>query len=151
MASLDSAQGQLTTLRNISQSLTEENHKIFCYCQSQMLNLAFLSEALLLLPWGKWWCFGRTLVLCHSKCSLMLPEPQYRVLKCVGLVLQDRLESRVKISIIGTFCVCVYFIICYRWEANTYSASKYVVTIMDEDPAHSPARHQPTLGQTTTG
>lgn len=72
-----------------------------------MLNLAFLSETLLLLPWGRWWCFGRTLVLCHSKCSLMLPEPQYRVLKCVGLVLQDPLESRVKISIIGTFCVCV--------------------------------------------
>ncbi len=73
-----------------------------CYCQSQMLNLqTFLSEALLLLPWGNWWCLGRTRVACHSECSLMLPEPQYRVPKCAGLVSQVPLESRVNISVIG--------------------------------------------------
>lgn len=106
MALSDSAQERLTTLRNISQSLTEDNNKKVCYCQSQMPNLSFLSEALLLLPWGRWWCFGRTQVLCHSKCSLMHPGPQYRVLKCAGLALQDPLESRMNISIIGTN-VCI--------------------------------------------
>lgn len=149
MASLDSAREQLTTLRNISQSLTEENHKK-CVIVRVRCRISFLSEALLLLPWGNWWCFGRTLVACHSKCFLMLPEPQYRALKCVGLVSQDPLESKVNISII-VFLYFSYFILCYRWEANTYSGSKNIVTIMNEDPAHSPARHQPALGQTSTG
>ncbi len=151
MASLDLAREQLTTLSNISLSLTEEEYKNCVIVRVRWIQ-RFLSEALLFLPWGNWWCLGRTRVACHSKCSLMLPEPQYRAPKCAGLISQDPLESRVNISIIGMFFFfCIFFVFCYRWEANTYSGSKNVITIMDEDPAHPPARNQPALGKTTTG
>ncbi len=81
----------------------------------------------------------------------MLPEPQYRVPKCAGLVSQVPLESIVNISVIGMFLFYIFFIFCYKWEANTYSGSKNIITIVDEDPAHPPARNQPALGKTTAG
>jgi len=39
----------------------------------------------------------------------MLPEPQYRVLKCVGLVSQDPLESKVNIGVIVVFLFFGFF------------------------------------------